>query len=329
MSNIFKMLDFHLFEGDGGGGGTAAGGDGTGSTGVQAVDAEARAFMEELGYQDGTTAPEMDEPETIVYGKEDEVDGGQVGTDIEEAEVTETDDPEAEFAEMIGKGGRFEEAFGKRVADAINRRFKNSEDVQKRINAYDSALAPLYAKYGLEAGDTEGLTRAIEGDDDIYASRAEEKGITMDEYKENLRLQMEAQNGRSMLAEMQRQQEMQETFRRWDAESEALKEVFPSFDIGAELENPEFQDTLNRVGNVRDAFMITHMEDILSGSTEVTARQTRNDMVKNMKSKAARPAENGVRTSPAIVRKSDPSKLNDADMDRIFAKVEDGETFSF
>ncbi len=69
------------------------------------------------------------------------------------------------------------------------------------------------------------------------------------------------------------------------------------------------------------------MNEILDGSMNMTAQQTRQSMVDTMRQKAARPAENGMRQSAAVIRKSDPSKLTDADIDKIFDEVEAGKRF--
>jgi hypothetical protein len=319
MKEIKTMLDFHLFDGDGAGDGAGANGDGLG--------AEASAFMREIGMdpsEDATTGPES----TVVYGLGDEPEGfgsgSQLGTDTQ-AQV----DPEAEFAELIGKGGRFEHIYGQHVANAVNQRFKNAADWQGRVNAYDDALAPLFAKYGLKVGDIEGMARAIAADDDLYAAAAENEGLTVDRYRENLRLQAEAEKGRTMFEEMQRQQQMRQQFAIWDQQAAELTQAFPQFNLQYELQNPDFIAALDRGYSVRDAFMSVHMNDILSGSMNMTAQQTRQSMVENMQRKAARPAENGMRASAAVVRKSDPSKLSDADIDKIFEEVEAGKQIRF
>lgn len=319
MREIKNMLDFHLFDGDGAGDGAGAGGDGLG--------AEASAFMKEIGMDPSEGATTGSEP-TVVYGLGDEpegFDGGsQLGTDTQ-AQV----DPEAEFAELIGKGGRFEHIYGQHVANAVNQRFKNAADWQGRANAYDDALAPLFAKYGLKVGDIEGMARAIAADDDLYAAAAESEGLTVDRYRENLRLQAEAEKGRTMLQEMQRQQRQREQFAIWDQQAAELTQAFPQFNLQYELQNQDFIAALDRGYSVRDAFMSVHMNDILNGSMNMSAQQTRQSMVENMQRKAARPAENGMRQSAALVRKSDPSKLSDEDIDKIFEEVEAGRRIRF
>lgn len=322
MKNIETMLDFHLFDGDGAGDGAGVGSDGFG--------AEASAFMEEIGMDPSEGATTGSEP-TIVYGLADDSEGfeggSQLGTDNTPAQVQM--DPEAEFAELIGKGGRFEHIYGQHVANAVNQRFKNAEDWQGRVTAYDDALSPLYAKYGLKVGDVEGMAKAIAGDDDIFSAAAESEGLTVDRYRENLRLQAEAERGRSMLAEIQRQQQQREQFAIWDRQAEEMAAAFPAFDLNRELQNQDFVDALDRGYSVRDAFMSVHMEDILNGSMNMTAQQTRQSMVQNMQQKAARPAENGMRQGAAVVRKSDPSKLSDDDIDKILEEVAAGKQIRF
>lgn len=322
MSNIKTMLDFHLFDGDGAGDGAGVGSEGFG--------AEASAFMEEIGMEPPEGATTGSEP-TVVYGLGDGPEGfeggSQLGTDNTPAQVQM--DPEAEFAELIGKGGRFEHIYGQHVANAVNQRFKNAADWQGRVNAYDDALAPLFAKYGLKVGDIEGMARAIAADDDLYATAAENEGLTVDRYRENLRLQAEAERGRMMFEEMQRQQRQREQFAIWDQQAAELAQAFPQFNLQYELQNPDFVAALDRGYTVRDAFMSVHMNDILNGSMNMSAQQTRQSMVENMQRKAARPAENGMRTSAAVVRKSDPSRLSDDDIDKIFEEVEAGKQIRF
>ena len=317
MKEIKKMLDFHLFDGDGAGDGAGVGGEGFG--------AEASAFMREIGMKPSEDATTGSEP-TVVYGLGDEpegFDGGsQLGTDTQAQDQQMT--PEAEFAELIGKGGRFEHIYGQHVANAVNQRFKNAEDWQGRVNAYDDALAPLFAKYGLKVGDIEGMARAIAADDDLYAAAAENEGLTVDRYRENLRLQAEAEKGRTMFEEMQRQQRQRQQFAIWDQQAAELTQAFPQFNLQYELQNPDFIAALDRGYSVRDAFMSVHMNEILNGSMNMSAQQTRQSMVENMQRKAARPAENGMRASAAVVRKPDPSKLTEEDMDKIFDEVERG-----
>lgn len=295
--DYLKNLHLHMFDGEGAG---ADAGAGTAESG-----AESNA-----------------EP-TVVYGKvEAEGEAGQVGTD-DSGEGEDTPDPAAEFEELIN--GKYKDQYNSHVQNMMAQRFKNTEDYKETISNYDRAVAPLYAMYGLRTGDVEGLERAIERDESLYANRADEAGLTAQQYRENLRLRMEAEAGRSMQEELRAQAKRQETFNRWDQEAAELKNTFPAFDLTREIGNQDFLDKLNRGYSVRDAFLSAHMSDILSGAMGEVKTATTQEVVGNIQSRQARPAENAATTQPAVVRKTDPSKWTDEDFDEVERRVQNGE----
>lgn len=309
MNNL--RMRFDLFDGEGGDGIGAAASDFASSMGIDVSDLQ--------GQPDNTAAQ-------VVYGKDE--GESPVGEDNGTQEAKKT--PEEEFAELIGKGGRYEDAYAKRVQETIQNRFKNATDWEGVTSAYEQATAPLYMKYGLEVGDVEGLQKAIETDDDIYARLAEQDGVTTDKYRENVKLRLDAERGRTMQEEFAKERQRRQMYAQWDAEADELKEVFPSFNLAEELQNPQFTALLD-TGNfgVKDAFMACHINDILEGNQEYTKKQTMESVAQKLSSNARRPVENAMSHNPAVVRKADPSKLTDEDMDKIFEIVQNGGTVSF
>lgn len=308
-----KKLKFHLFDGEGGDGGSSAG-----------LGAEASAFLDSLG--SGNKNAAASEPEAHVeYGKPSGNEAAsQVGADDPQPQ-----DIGAEFAELIGKGGKFHDVYGQHVADAIQNRFKNNADYQAQIGSYNQALAPLFAKYGLDPGDIEGIGNAIANDMDIYTNAAEEEGVSPQKYMEMLNLKIQAKQGQMMQEEYQRQQQRAQKYSQWEAEGMQLKQAFPNFDLGQELNNEKFAQMLDNGVSVQDAFAVVHLNEIMNGISRETSQAAQQNVVQNIQQRAARPVENGVRQAPAVVRKSDPSKLTNKDMDEIFRRVENGETVSF
>ena len=320
MKDIKRNLCFHLFDGDGGDGGAEGG-----------LSADARAFADSIGMSDYS---QDTSDGGIEYGLPADGEGGsQVGTDTGAngqtqntlTNVDTAESLEAEFNQLIGKGGKFAELYGQKVQGAINSRFKNAQDWQGQLEATNDAISILYSKYDLEVGDIEGLKEAIAGDDELISSAAEREGFTVDAYRENLNLKSEAAKGRALAESIRQETEKRETFERWDREAEALKQAFPNFDLEAELNNEAFVAALDRVGNVQDAFTIAHAQDIISGAMANGQQRA----VQNLQAQAARPAENGVSRQAAVTRKTDPSKLTDEDMDRIFSGVAQGKSYRF
>lgn len=303
--NYTNDLRWDLFDGEGEGSGSA----------------EASAFMDSIGASEGS-----EKSEHVEYGlPEDGAEEGPVGEDDDQEMSLEE-----EFESLIGDGGVYEQLYNDRVSAAIQNRFKNQADWQNVVAGYENALAPLIQHYGLEIGDIEGLGRAINDDDSLYERAADEEGITTERYRENLRLQLEAQRGRTMMEEYERQQYQREMFEQWDAEAAELQQTFPNFDLVSEIEsNEEFEALLDSGVPVRQAFLATHVDDILSGAENYAVNETRQRVASSLNRAARRPVENGMVHGPASVRKSDPSKLTDEDMDEIFKQVREGKSFRF
>lgn len=297
---------FHIFDGEGGMGATGAAASMSGP------------------------AQGMDEQPQIVYGKDPRGNGqanSQVGSDNAAQAMT----PEAEFAELIGKGGRFHDIYGQTVSKAIQDRFKNQADLQAQMNDISEGLSPLFMNYGLETGDFEGLSNAIAQDDAFFKANAEKAGLDVEQYKHQLQLEAEAERGRRITEQYEEQQRRTQMFTRWESEAQVLQQQFPNFDLGLEIENnPAFANYLNYGASVNDAFLLSHMNEIVGGMNNAASQQATQNVVSAIQQRAARPPENGLSMhNPAIQRRSDPSQLTDEDFDEINRIVSEGGTVSF
>ena len=291
------ILDFFLFD---------EGGEGTGETASSSGSAQ-------------------DNKPKVIYGKSEGngPDTSQVGTDTRQTD-------EAEFAALIGKGGRFHDIYGQKVSSAIQERFKNQSDLQGQVDQISEKLSPLFMNYGLDSGDFEGLGRAIANDEDFYKAGAERAGLEIDQYKENLRLKAEAERGRRISEAFQEQQRQQELFAQWESDTAELQKAFPNFDLGNEINsNAQFKNLLNNGVDVRTAFISTHMDEFLTGANAYAERTATQKVVDTIQHRASRPAEGALNHSPAYERRSDPSKLTDADLDEINRIVAEGGSVTF
>ena len=301
-------------------------GEGDGSYG-----AEASAFMAEIGMEDPNARkqPGAESGVRIEYGKlpEDEAQAGQVGSD----NGNEADDLNAEWEALTGKGGKFHELLGERVSNAIQDRLKNQASLQGQVDKITDDLSPLFLNYGLKAGDFEGLKDAIAHDEAFYRAGAEREGLDIEQYKANLRLKADAERGRQITEQYEAQQRQNEMFEQWESEADELKQTFPGFDLLMEIKtNEDFAKLIDSGLSVEQAFVSTHLAEIMSGATAQSAQQASQRTVQNIRSRAARPAENGLRHTAAVERRSDPSVLTNEDMDEIIRRVtEEGVSVSF
>ena len=326
MIDNFKFR-FDLFDGNGG--------DGS-SSGESGLGAEASAFLDSLdgGIKKQTKSQSNAEPVNVLYGKaareDNSGESGPVGKDTETASTQQAQQKSAadEFAELIGKGGKFHDAYGQAVSQAIQQRFKNQSNLQSTVDSYDKALAPMFQRYGVKAGDIEGLTNAIANDEELYASEAERQGMTVDQYRKNLQLQAEAERGRQLMAEYENQQRRNELYAEWDRQADELREAFPNFDLGMEIQqNTKFAELIDAGISIADAFFASHAQDILAGIDAESSATARASVVNTIQQRASRPPENGIRHNAAVVKKVDPNTFTDEDMDRILRDVANGRPF--
>lgn len=319
----FRFM-FNLFDGEGGDGGAGSG-----------IGAEASAFAEEIGLSEYSQKkqPEADSKDDVTqveYGKSsgEEAKASRVGTDTE---PEQGDDLAKEFADLIGKGGKYHDIYGQRVSETVQNRLKNQADLQAQVDSMNDAFSLVYQRYGLKPGDIEGLTNAIANDDDFYQSAAEKEGVDVETYKQNLKLRADAEKGRQITEAYEMAQRQNEMFARWESEAENLKNAFPNFDLAMEIQsNEEFAKLLDGGASVETAFAATHLNELLNGFNQDATRIATENVVNTIHARSARPVENGVRNQAGIVRKSDPSKLSNDDMDEIIRRVtEEGASVSF
>ena len=296
------IIDFHLFDGEGAG-----------------------APAAEAGTNASTPESKQDVRKTE-YGKSkgEEQAHSQVGTDTGAVSL------DAEFASLVGKGGKFHDLYGQAVSSAIQDRFKNQADLQGQVDSISDGLSPLFMNYGLEAGDFEGLINAVKQDDSFFQAGAERAGLDIDQYKENLKLQAEAERGRRITEAYEREQFKQQLYADWEAQAETLKQAFPGFDLGLEIEhNDAFANLIDNGVDVHTAFVSTHLNEIMNGTNAEAQTRATADVVNTIQKRASRPVENGMNHQAAIQRKSDPSSLTPEDIDEINRRVAQGEAISF
>ena len=162
--NYIPMLSLQIFaEGAGSGAGTGDGGtaEGQGVTG-------AAALPQTKGEKNNPLA-------NVKYGiQEDAAPAAEVQT---VAQV----DRNAEFERLIK--GEYKAEYDARVQDTIQRRLKSSKETVDKFNALSPTLELLAKKYGVDAGDIEGLNKAIEEDDSYFEEEALERGMTVNDLK--------------------------------------------------------------------------------------------------------------------------------------------------
>lgn len=294
-------------------GGAAAGSE-AGLTGGGNADAgQNRADKADVVY--GKPPVHKDSPDT-----QDAVDGQGKGQAPENRE--------AEFEGLIK--GKYRDVFHNRVQEIIDKRFRETRDLEAKMKDAQPLLEIMAGKYGVDASDMKALSKAVQEDTSYFEQEAAEKGVPVETLKEMKRLERENAAFKAAREARERQEQAQRVYGDWMKQAEQLKTVYPSFDFAAETRNPQFLSLLKAPGvDVRTAYEVIHRDEILGGAMQHTAQTVAQKVVNDIAARGTRPQENGTAGQSAVVFKSDVNKLTKADRAEILKRVARGERIEF
>ena len=240
----------------------------------------------------------------------------QIDNVATESNIESQESLEQEFEKLI-KGGKFESAFQKRTQSIIDKRFKTLKSLEEKQEAFSPILSLLSEKYG--TSDEKELLSKMQNDSAQNAEPQNEKNDT-DNVNQSIQNNLKASliSARADL-----------TYKRWLDEGERLREVFPEFDFKTELRNPVFAQLLKNGVSVKGAYTAVHSDEIIRSAVTGTAKRVKEQTMKNILANGNRPAENGVRSSLGVIRKTDVSALTGSDIRSILKQVEDGRKIRF
>ena len=314
---IIPMHNLQLFA-EGGAAGAAGGTGGDGGTAQgQGVTAEA-ASQQTKGVKNPLAS--------VKYGiQEDAAPAAEV------QQTTEQPDLNAEFEQLIK--GKFKDQYDARMQDTIRNRLKGKDSQIAELTGKQDAVTPILEmlgkKYGVDAKDIEALNKAILDDDSYFEEEALQRGISVQQLKEIRKMERENADLRRQMQEQQTKENADKLYAQWLQQEQETKKVYPSFDMKAEMQNPEFVNLLRSNIPVRTAYEVLHKDDIISGAMQFTAKTVESKIAKKIAAQGARPAENGMSSGSAAVVKSDVSQLSRADRDEIRRRVARGEKIRF
>ena len=210
---------------------------------------------------------------------------------------------ETEFSELIN--GKFKEQFTKKTQAIIDKRFKQTKELEDYKQKVSPAVEKLMEKYGISSGEEDKLMSFLDGEKSEIRKNTPDNHISR---RENLRGRISS----------------------WLQESKELKESFPDFDLRKEIrENKLFSQLLIGGAPLRAAYETVHKDEILSGAMAYTAGKVREQVVKGIEAKGRRPVENGVSSESAVVTSVDVNSLTSQDILKILKQVENGASIKF
>lgn len=301
LSTLFPNLTLNLqLFADGGEGGTS----GEGATGVNESAAEAQSS--------GVTAPAAEDAQTV--------------------------DLDAEFDELIK--GKYKDAYGKKTKGIVSERVKSlkseNANLTKLGEAHKSLVEEIAFKYGVDANDLEGLSKAIKADTAYEESKAFEEGKSLDEWmnekkskREQAKQKEELETLRNQLKERDEREAFMKQYSEWDSHTEEIKKLFPSYDLSTEMKNKDFVQHLRNGFSPMNAYKFVHMDEILSSAmshaTAIAKKQVTDSVIAN----GARPTENGMSSQGASITKINVSNLSKEQIADYIQRAAKGEIITF
>ena len=315
---ILRSIDLQLFA-EGGSSASAAGaeGSGTGAEGVTTADGmpatSARAKKNPLA--------------DVKYGIQENAEDAQVADAQNTAGQVSAEERAAKFEALIK--GEYKDLYDAKMQDTIQKRLKGTKDTVDKYNALAPTLETLAKKYGVDPTDIDALNHAIDEDNTFFEDEALEKGISVEQLKEIRKIERENADLKKQMREQSVRENADRIYAGWLEQSDALKQIYPNFDLDAEIKNPRFVDLLKNNVDVRTAYEVLHKDDIIRGAMQFTADTVQTKLANNIIAGRNRPSENGIgQTSPAVV-KNDVSQLSRADREEIIRRVARGEKIRF
>lgn len=225
------------------------------------------------------------------------------------------------FDDMIK--GEYKDEFNKRTQKIIDRRFKQTKELQARVDASQPIMDLLSQRYGVS--DPAELMSAIESDTTYWQEVADEAGMTVEQYKEFSRLKAENEKFYAEQQNRLEREQAKERAEKWYLESEALERKYPQFDLTEELNNPNFVAMIQNNVPMEDAYKVLHLDEI----NQQIQMATEKAVTENIRAKGNRPQENGVSSQSATTIKKNVSALSKKDRADIAQRVARGEMISF
>lgn len=299
MTNIFKRLNLQLFaEGGEGGAGAAAPGENApdaGETRLRELGVPESVLAKRAKRSKGRTAPPAPAPTQAQQQEAEPV------TD-EQAAAAETTAPEEGSQNSAPARMSWDEImkdpeYNKQMQSVIKSRLKSAGAAEESMKKLAPAIEVLARKYGLDANnlDADALAQAVSDDNSYYEDKALEMGVPVETAKKIDQSERETARRQAEEARTIEQQKIQEHLDKLQQQGEALKQIFPSFDLVTELQNPAFaRMTAPNVGiSVEDAYYAIHRKEIQMAAMQATAQKTAQQMANSIRSGQARPVENG------------------------------------
>lgn len=255
-----------------------------------------------------TPATEGEVGDNVHYAGTQKSATGSLGEPPSAAAV-QTEDLEGEFAALIGKDGKYADAYRKQMQKSFNKRFAAFKDTEAKALRLDGFMKTVAMRYPeVDASDPDALEEAFLNDTRFYDDRAktgEDAALPQAEKKDMKLERLEAETEKQK--KLKAREDLAKRFRAGLAVQEIqMKKAFPNFNFAEEIKNPRMWEKLSRGESLRDAYIAIHHDELLANAVSGAKKAT----VSSIAHGSARVSEGAASISVPTVTRTDFSKLS-------------------
>ena len=219
--------------------------------------------------------------------------------------------------------------YNKQMQATIQARLRSAKGAEETLGKLTPALELLARQHGQDPAniDYDALAKAISEDRSYYEDKALEMGVPVETA---MKIDNEERDTARQQREQQRtleQQKFQNHIMKLEQQGEAMKKVFPNFDLRTELQNPAFaRMTSPNVGiSVEDAYYAVHRNEIQTAAMQVTAQKTAQKISNAIQAGSRRPDENGTSGQAPSVTTFDYRSMSPQQREALKKRIRSGE----
>ena len=188
--------------------------------------------------------------------------------------------------------------YNKEMQAVVRSRLKSERSAEEALGKMAPAIEVMARKYGLDAKnmDYEALAKAINDDDAYYEDKALEMGVSVETAKKVDQMERDTERQKAQEQRTLQEQMISQHFAKLEQQGEALKKVFPNFDLRKELQNPAFARMTapgKGIMSVEDAYRAVHRAEIDAAASQVIVQKTTEKISNAIASGSRRPDESG------------------------------------
>ena len=219
--------------------------------------------------------------------------------------------------------------YNKQMQATMQARLRSAKGAEETLGKLTPALELLARQHNLDPAniDYDALAKAISEDRSYYEDKALEMGVPVETAMKIDNEERDTAREKRQQERTLEQQKFQQHIMKLEQQGEAMKKVFPNFDLRTELQNPAFaRMTSPNVGiSVEDAYYAVHRNEIQTAAMQVTAQKTAQKISNAIQAGSRRPDENGTSGQAPSVTTFDYRNASHEQREALKKRIRSGE----